>query len=98
MNQPINPPSEMGANGISGSVAQSTRKENSYATMKWGFADHIISSIGGIHMDNQSISHTTWNCTYRESSFIDRGLGFCYVLIEVKQRKISTGMRDKKNP
>ena len=32
--------------------------------MKWGFADHIIKSIGGIHMDNQSISHTKWNCTY----------------------------------
>ena len=32
--------------------------------MKWGFADHIVKSIGGIHMDNQSISHTTWNCTY----------------------------------
>ena len=28
-----------------------------------GFAGHI-KSIGGIHMDNQSITHTRWNCTY----------------------------------
>ncbi len=43
-----------------------------------GFAGHI-KSIGDIRMDNQSIQHTRWNCTYH------------IVFIPIYRRKIMYG-------
>ena len=50
-------------NRRSRSVAQSTRKGKPPMLQYSGFATTECSK-GGIHVDNQSIQHTRWNCTY----------------------------------
>lgn len=60
MKKSFSPPSEMG-NRQRCSVAQSIK--NSYVTMIL-VSQAISKNIEGIQMDNQSITHTRWNCTY----------------------------------
>lgn len=71
MRKSFNPPSEMG-NGQSRSIAQGTRNKMLLCYNDIGFAGHI-KSIGGIHIDNQSMPHTRWNCTYHIVLFPSAG-------------------------